>query len=265
MLSSNCGLFAGKSSEYTASRPSYPDAIIDHLIAACQLNPESRIVEIGSGTGKFAELLLRRGLPVIGCEPCGDMREKSKALLSQYGDSFTCLDASADDTTLRSQSADIVIMANALHLFDNDVALAEIKRILKPGGFIAVLYNFRNTADSELAREYESILLKYSSTYSAFAEKFHDDAYVSTFFGEKEVSILTNENPHPLTLETYLERFYSSAWLNRNQFTVHERKLFESEVATTFRRCQRHNEERTQRTSTAALDMEYQTRMYVLK
>ena len=70
----NRTLFTGKAADYAAARPSYAPALIDILYARHGFSPSSRIADVGAGTGKFSELLVKRGSTVYAVEPNDDMR-----------------------------------------------------------------------------------------------------------------------------------------------------------------------------------------------
>ncbi len=262
-MQSGSTLFSNKVTAYTTARPSYPAEIISHLEEKCSLTKDSCIVEIGSGTGKFTELLLTKGYTVIGCEPCENMRKTAESLLEKYNNKFISINGHGESTTLADKSADLIVIANSFHFFDNERGVKELRRILKPGGRIAIIYNFRNTENNELAAEYETILIKYCPKYVSFVNKFGNDAHITHLFSAKEPQIFTINHKHALTLIQYIERFNSAAWFEPNSLSVEERKLFDSEVKTTYRRCQQHNEIKNMQQEEKAIDIEYQARMYL--
>ena len=265
-MQSGITLFSDKVTAYTAARPSYPLEMVLYLEEKCSLTKDSHIVEIGSGTGKFTELLLKNGYTVIGCEPCENMRKKAECILEKYSDRFISINGDGEDTTLKDQSTDLIVIANAFHFFDNEYGVKELQRILKPDGRIAIIYNYRNTETSELAAEYETILIKYCPKYASFVSKFGKDSHITNLFSPKESQIFTVNHEHSLTLTQYIERFNSAAWFEPSGLSVEERKLFDSEVKTTYRRCQQHSEIKNMRyhEEEDPIKIGYQTRMYLL-
>ncbi len=240
----NARLFSEKVKEYVSSRPSYSGPSVDFIIKKCDITPTSIIVDIGTGTGKLAKLFLQKNIDIIGCEPNEEMRQKAIIELNEFGEHFKCLATCAEETTLKENSVDLILVANTLHLLDRNKTIEEFKRILKPGGNIAILYNIRNVEQNELAAEYETLLLKYSTEYQKFSTQFINEQYIPGFFDKPVKHIFTSPNPHPLTQAQFIERFYSSAWLSKQGFTEQDRKLFESEAKTIFRRCQLHQKEK---------------------
>ena len=96
--------------------------------------------------------------------------------------------------------------------------------------------------------------------------KFGKDSHIANLFSPKEPQIFTVNHEHSLTLTQYIERFNSAAWFEPNSLSVEERKLFNSEVKTTYRRCQQHSEIKNKQYHKEELSIKigYQTRMYLL-
>ncbi|MGD9862669.1 MAG: class I SAM-dependent methyltransferase [Pseudodonghicola sp.] len=124
---------------YEAGRPGYPEAVI----AALPLTAARCCVELGAGTGKFTRLLrphLAPAVRLIAVEPVAEM---SARLAGTPG--VEVIDRRADDTGLAAGCADLVVCAQAFHWFDDPASVAEIVRLLRPGGTLALIWNMRDT------------------------------------------------------------------------------------------------------------------------
>jgi SAM-dependent methyltransferase len=121
--------------EYRRYRPSYPDALVDWIVA--HLPAGGRVVDVGAGTGIFSRQLAARGLNVIGVEPNREMR----AAAEREGGVYRAGEATAID--LPSESADLVIAAQAFHWFALEPTLDEWRRLARPGGWCGVVFNLR--------------------------------------------------------------------------------------------------------------------------
>jgi len=163
--------FSNRVANYIRYRPSYPRELVDLLEREAKLSPEGTIADIGSGTGIFSELLLKAGYQVSGVEPNQPMREAAERLLSGYP-RFHSVDGSAQATTLADQSADLIVSAQAYHWFDTPEARAEFRRILKPGGKIALIWNECLLDTTPFLRDYEALLREFGTDY---AEIRHDN------------------------------------------------------------------------------------------
>src|SRR5688572_11145173 len=150
--------FSNRVDDYIKYRPGYPGAIVDFLTAACGLTPAAVIADVGSGTGILSELFLKQGNRVFGVEPNQEMREAAERILAGYP-SFTSVAGSAEATSLPAQSVDYITAAQAFHWFERERARAEFERILKPGGWVLLLWNERRTDTTAFLRDYEELLL----------------------------------------------------------------------------------------------------------
>lgn len=151
----NTTLFSGRVQNYIKYRPTYPPALIDLLAEKCGLIPESVIADVGSGTGILTEMFLKHGNPVFAVEPNADMRNAAEQLLGRYPN-FTSVEAGAESSTLRSQSVDFVTAGQAFHWFDIEAARAEFLRILKPRGWVVLVWNLPRI-ETPLEKDYDEI------------------------------------------------------------------------------------------------------------
>jgi SAM-dependent methyltransferase len=122
---------------YARARPSYPEAAVDWLLA--ELGPQRKVVEIGAGTGKFTALLVARGVEVVAVEPVAAMRERLTELVD-------ALDATAEALPFEDGSVGAIVASQSLHWTDVPRALAEFDRVLRPGGTVGLVWNFRDDA-----------------------------------------------------------------------------------------------------------------------
>ena len=155
MPKDNASLFSGRVQNYIKYRPTYPPALLDLLAEKCALTPASVIADIGSGTGILTEMFLQRGNPVFAVEPNAEMRNAAEQLLGRYPN-FTSVGADAESTTLRPQSVDFVTAGQAFHWFKMEVARVEFHRILKPRGWVALIWNLPRT-ETPFEKDYDEI------------------------------------------------------------------------------------------------------------
>jgi SAM-dependent methyltransferase len=134
--------FGRAADAYERGRPDYPAEAIAHLLAVLNVTASSRVVELGAGTGKFTTHLTASGAHVVAVEPVPNMRARLSARLP----SVQVLDGTAEAIPLADQSVDAVFAAQAFHWFAADRALAEISRVLKPGGGLGLIWNVRDEA-----------------------------------------------------------------------------------------------------------------------
>ena len=174
--------FSSRVENYVRYRPGYPQEILALLDSECGLANDSVIADIGSGTGKLTELFLKNGNPVFGVEPNREMREAGERLLKAFAN-FTSIDATAEETTLPNTSIDFIVAGQAFHWFDRVRCRKEFLRILKPNGWVVLIWNDRKTETTPFLHEYERLLQTYATDYSKVDHKNIDDEVVHEFFG----------------------------------------------------------------------------------
>jgi ubiquinone/menaquinone biosynthesis C-methylase UbiE len=167
--------FSSRVINYVKYRPSYPAAIIDLLVAECELTPDSIVADVGSGTGLLSELFLKAGNRVLGIEPNREMREAGEQLLRGY-ERFSSIDATAEATTLPAHSVDFITAGQAFHWFDQARVSTEFVRILRSQGRIVLIWNERRIDSTPFLRAYEQLLRTYSTDYAEVDHKLIDSA-----------------------------------------------------------------------------------------
>lgn len=156
--------FSDRADNYVRYRPGYPPEVIELLRHECGLTPESVVADIASGTGLLTHMLLENGNRVYAVEPNAEMRRAGERILSGYS-RLTSVSGTAETTTLADHSVDLVTAAQAAHWFDRPKARREFVRILKPGGWCALIWNERRTDSTPFLRDYEKLLLAYGTDY----------------------------------------------------------------------------------------------------
>ena len=139
--------FSTGSALYERARPGYSDEAVDHLVDRLGIVPGSRVLDIAAGTGKLTRELAARGASVVAAEPSASMREVFAGAVPgapQVG-------ATSEALPFADRSFDAVTVAQAFHWFDAPVALAEIARVLRPGGALGLVWNERDEADPVVA------------------------------------------------------------------------------------------------------------------
>lgn len=128
--------FGATAKDYADHRPDYPAAGIEWALAGAD-HPVRQVLDLAAGTGKLTEGLLDLGVDVTAVEPdegmLAELRRRNPGVAAHLG--------TAEAIPLADGSVDAVLVAQAFHWFDIDVALTEIARVLRPGGVVAGFWN----------------------------------------------------------------------------------------------------------------------------
>ena len=202
--------FSSRVDDYSRYRPGYPTAIIELLRSDCGLSQDSIIADIGSGTGKLSELFLANSNHVIGVEPNAGMRAAAESIFAS-STNFQSVDGFAESTTLDAASVDFVIAGQAFHWFNPPKAKEEFKRILKPHGWVVVIWNERQIDTTPFLRAYEQLLLTYGTDYS---EVRHENAepIVNEFFAPRIPKLAQFPNRQEFDFQALRGRLCSSSY-----------------------------------------------------
>ncbi|MDP9033491.1 MAG: class I SAM-dependent methyltransferase [Myxococcota bacterium] len=205
--------FSDRVADYVRYRPGYPQPLIDLLRVECGVGPGAFVADVGSGTGILTRSLLATGAHVAAIEPNAEMRLAAERDLAAEA-RFRSIDASAEATTLATGSVDVVIAAQAFHWFDSPRARAEFARILRRGGWVALVWNDRK--DSPFNRDYEDMLERFAPAYAAVRAReraAHEN--METFFAPEPPKRTTFANEQQLDELGLLGRLESSSYVPR--------------------------------------------------
>ena len=159
------------------------------------LKNDSVIADIGSGTGILTEIFLKNGNTVCGVEPNKEMREAGEKYLSAYKN-FISINGTAEDTTFKENSIDVISAGQAFHWFNIEESKKEFSRILKTGGYVILIWNNRRSDDPALSIDYEELLNEFGTDYKEVGHRnirkknyewFFNGKYTLTNFGNRQL------------------------------------------------------------------------------
>lgn len=144
--------------DYARFRPDYPDALVRWAARQCAWRPGATLVDLGCGTGLSTRRFAHHGFDMIGVEPNAAMRDGAAgAPGTRY------VDGRADATGLPADSVDGAVACQAFHWFDVPATCAELRRVVRPGGWAVAAWNLR-TRDPAM-RAYDALLTRFSSDF----------------------------------------------------------------------------------------------------
>jgi SAM-dependent methyltransferase len=197
---------------YRRFRPGYPRAVVDCLRRACDLTADSVIADIAAGTGRLTEIFLAAGLAVTAVEPNAEMRAACAALQRQFP-TLRVVEGTAEVTGLSDHSMDLITVGQAMHWFDLDQARVEFARVLKPGGWCAVLYNNRHPGGDVFHESYERLLQDFGIDYTAVQQQHVGRKRLAAFFAPSTMECAVLPNEQSFDLEGLEGRILSSSYM----------------------------------------------------
>ncbi len=203
--------FSSRVADYVRYRPGYPPGVIETLRAAHGLEARQIIADIGAGTGISTALFLSEGHTVYAIEPNDAMRAAADAAFGK-NPAYHSLKGAAEATGLPDGSVDWIVAAQAFHWFDVPAARVEFRRILRPGGRVALLWNNRRE-DTPFLSAYEQLLRRCGTDYEQVKHQNAEaDGRVPALFGGA-FELRSFDNLQRVDLGGLLGRLRSSSYV----------------------------------------------------
>ncbi len=194
--------------EYERGRPDYPPAVVGALAAELGLAPGARVLDLAAGTGKLTRALLAGGLDVLAVEPQAPLRD---VLAASVG-AERVRDGLAEAIPLQDGAVDAVTVSDAFHWFDHAPALAEIARVLRPGGGLCVVWSIPDWGAASWAHELGTLLAELRPEHPGFdGPPWQDAARASGAWSEpREIRVTA---ARPASPERIVDHIASMSWV----------------------------------------------------
>jgi ubiquinone/menaquinone biosynthesis C-methylase UbiE len=167
--------FQAGAATYASGRPDYPEAVVGWLGEELGLAPGKSALDVGAGAGKFLPSLLKTGAHVVAIEPVEAMRRQLAAAFP----AVEAREAAAEAIPAADASFDAVVCATAFHWFATRAALAEMRRVLKVGGKLGLIWNVRDAQVGWVAE-----ISKIIAPYEGDAPRFYKGHWRKVFPAE---------------------------------------------------------------------------------
>jgi len=129
--------FGESAEQYEQARPSYSADAVAHLVEQLHIAPGATVCDLAAGTGKLTRLLVPAGARLLAVEPVAGMR----AVLHRGLPDVPAAAAVAEALPFAESALDAITVAQAFHWFDPAASLAELHRVLRPGGRLGLVWN----------------------------------------------------------------------------------------------------------------------------
>jgi SAM-dependent methyltransferase len=163
--------FDAQADAYERARPSYPSDAVAWFVEHLRLAPGATVVDLAAGTGKFTRLLTPSGAQLIAVEPVEGMARVLRSTVP----GVPLASSTAEALPFAAGSLDVVTVAQAFHWFDADVAFAELRRVLRPGGRVGLVWNGRDRT-VDWVNDVWSIMDRVEKRAPWRSDQWHDSA-----------------------------------------------------------------------------------------
>lgn len=200
--------FAGAADAYERGRPEYAPAVVGAISAELTIAPGAPVLDLAAGTGKLTRAMLRSGLDVVAVEPQLALRDVLAA--SVGGERVR--DGLAEAIPLPDRSVAAVTVADAFHWFDREAALEEIRRVLRPGGGLAVLSTQHDFGGASWAHEVGTLVAALRPEHPHFdGPPWQDAVRAAGGWGAlREIRVTTHQ---PAVPERFVDYLASISWV----------------------------------------------------
>ncbi|UOK36458.1 methyltransferase domain-containing protein [Pseudomonas palleroniana] len=199
--------FSTQAATYVQGRPDYPRQLIGWLGEALGVEPQSTVIDLGAGTGKFTRLLSTLTPALIAVEPIAAMA----AQLARSLPDVRLVEGTAESIPLGDATADAVVCAQAFHWFATQAALAQIHRVLKPGGRLGLVWNVRDESVDWVAA-ITAIITPYEGDTPRFHTGRWREAFTGKYFSAPELTCFPYQHVGS-PQEVIMDRFLSVSFI----------------------------------------------------
>lgn len=206
--------------KFYIDRPGYSLTLLEYIKVYVEksLGKTITVADVGAGTGKLTENLEQIGLTGYAVEPNDAMRQEGIRLFAERN-TFEWRTGFAEETNLPDNCVDWVLMGSSFHWTDASRAVAEFRRILRPGGFFTAIWNPRDIKRSKLHTEIEAMIYKevpnmkrVSSGSTVSTEQMAEKLLGS---GYKELIFMESDHDELMSKERYI-----NIWRSVNDIRV---------------------------------------------
>jgi SAM-dependent methyltransferase len=209
---------AGAVAAYERGRPGYPEEAVAELVRRLGVAPGATVLDLAAGTGKLTRQLLATGADLLAVEPVAAMRDRlARALAPGPGDApgrpawVRVVGGTAEAIPVRDGSLDAVTVGQAFHWFDGPRAVAELHRVLRPGGWLGLIWNVRDESRPAVAA-----ITAILDRHAGDAPRYRDGRWRAAFDagdGFTPLGQRTFHHLHHLDRAAVLDRFASISFI----------------------------------------------------
>ena len=248
----NLGKFNNLAVNYAKYRPSYNLYLTRNIIN--KFNYKSNILDVGAGTGKFTEILVKLKFfkKIYAYDPSIQMINEGKKFIKTKNIIWKNL--SAEKVKMKDNSLDIISSASSFHWFKKTKILKNFSKILKKNGYFLIIYNSRKTNLSKDESKIDLILKKkYKIKKRVSSGKLMTRTYLNSIIKNSNFKIVSKKNT--IDKKVIKIKNYVGAWKSVNDIQFQLGKSFKNFIKDI------ENVLKKKRT----INVFYETKVWVLK
>lgn len=228
------GLTAG---DYATHRAGFPDTFFERVAEGGVGHPGQDLVDLGTGTGTLARGFALRGCSVIGIDPAEPLLEEAKRFDQAAGVTVEYRVATAEDTGLPGQSADVVTAGQCWHWFDRPAAAREVAWILRPDGVVVIAHFDWIPLSGNVVEATEDLVLAHNPAWNMARGTGLYPAWLTDLgeAGFHEIETFSYDLDVPYTHEAWRGRIRASAGVGASM-AADEVEVFDSGLSVLLRR-----------------------------
>jgi SAM-dependent methyltransferase len=207
--------FASVADAYERGRPEYAPAVVGALSAELGISSGAPVLDLAAGTGKLTRALVAAHLDVVAVEPQAALRER----LAEVIGSERVREGVAEAIPLADASVEAVTVADGFHWFDQVRALGEIRRVLQPGGALALLTTVPDWSGASWAHELGTMIQRLRPEHPHFDGPPWQEAVRSAggWSTPREIRVTTAQPTGPEQIVAYVASMSFVAALPEDQ------------------------------------------------
>ena len=225
--------FGKTAGDYAKHRAGFPDAFFERLAAMNVTHAGMKALDLGTGTGTVARGLAMRGLEVTGLDKSTALMEQAKLLDAEAGVAVRYVERAAEATGFPDHTLDIVTAGQCWHWFKRDEAAKEVRRILRPGGRLAISHFDWIPLPGNVAHATENLILSYNDGWNLWGGTGMYPQWMRDLGegGFQQIESFTFDIDTPYSHEAWRGRVRASAGIGASSMSSDRVAQFDADLA----------------------------------
>jgi SAM-dependent methyltransferase len=159
-------------SVYRASRPDYPEALVDDVVSYAGLKPNDPVLEVGCGTGQATKSFAMRGLPIVAIDPGPEMVRAARESLAPF-DNVELVESTFEAWPPNRAPFQLVVAAQSWHWISPEIRFVKAAKVLSFDGSLAVFGHVPVGLPATLLEQFREIFLRQTGRWGPPPEAWY--------------------------------------------------------------------------------------------